>query len=70
MTIGAFGGSASAVSGSEVQEEKGVVYLTFDDGPHPLFTPLILELLERHGARAGTIEAIIAAYERTRELGA
>ena len=25
--------------------------------------------MERHGARAGTIEAIIAAYERTRELG-
>ena len=26
--------------------------LTFDDGPHPEFTPKILEALERHGVRA------------------
>lgn len=28
------------------------VALTFDDGPDPLTTPALLELLERHGARA------------------
>jgi peptidoglycan-N-acetylglucosamine deacetylase len=30
----------------------GVVYLTFDDGPHPVWTPRVLELLARHRARA------------------
>jgi peptidoglycan/xylan/chitin deacetylase (PgdA/CDA1 family) len=28
------------------------MYLTFDDGPHPLFTPIVLRLLAEHGARA------------------
>jgi peptidoglycan/xylan/chitin deacetylase (PgdA/CDA1 family) len=28
------------------------VYLTFDDGPHPEVTPRVLDILERHGARA------------------
>ena len=28
------------------------VYLTFDDGPHSLYTPQVLELLEQYGARA------------------
>lgn len=28
-----------------------VVYLTFDDGPHPVNTPRILEVLAKHGAR-------------------
>ena len=27
------------------------IYLTFDDGPHPVHTTALLELLERHGAR-------------------
>jgi peptidoglycan-N-acetylglucosamine deacetylase len=30
----------------------GVVYLTFDDGPTPAWTPRVLELLARHRARA------------------
>ena len=30
----------------------GVVYLTFDDGPHPTYTPQVLDVLARHGARA------------------
>lgn len=30
----------------------GVVHLTFDDGPDQLFTPILLDLLDRHGARA------------------
>ncbi|MYC84491.1 MAG: polysaccharide deacetylase family protein [Acidimicrobiia bacterium] len=29
-----------------------VVYLTFDDGPHPVHTVEVLDLLRRHGARA------------------
>ena len=30
----------------------GVVHLTFDDGPDQLFTPVLLDLLDRHGIRA------------------
>ena len=30
----------------------GVVYLTFDDGPNPVWTPRVLELLARHRAQA------------------
>lgn len=29
-----------------------VLYLTFDDGPDPEHTPAVLDLLQRHGARA------------------
>ena len=28
------------------------IYLTFDDGPHPLITPKILEILKRYDAKA------------------
>lgn len=28
------------------------LYLTFDDGPHPLITPLVLEILKRYNAKA------------------
>ena len=30
----------------------GVVYLTFDDGPHTTYTPQVLDVLARHAARA------------------
>ncbi len=36
---------------SEYSGEK-VVALTFDDGPFPMYTPLILEILKRHGIKA------------------
>lgn len=29
-----------------------VAALTFDDGPHPVYTPRLLDVLDRHGARA------------------
>jgi len=35
-----------------VSTSHPVVALTFDDGPHPDFTPKILEILKRHQARA------------------
>jgi peptidoglycan/xylan/chitin deacetylase (PgdA/CDA1 family) len=35
-----------------VATTEPVAALTFDDGPHPVFTPQVLELLARHGARA------------------
>ncbi|MCQ3812122.1 MAG: polysaccharide deacetylase family protein [Acidimicrobiia bacterium] len=28
------------------------MYLTFDDGPHPVYTPQVLDVLARYGARA------------------
>jgi peptidoglycan-N-acetylglucosamine deacetylase len=35
-----------------VRTQERVVALTFDDGPHPCFTPLLLDLLASHGAKA------------------
>ncbi|MGH7824063.1 MAG: polysaccharide deacetylase family protein [Candidatus Binatia bacterium] len=35
-----------------VQTSRAVAALTFDDGPHPEFTPALLEILRRHGAKA------------------
>lgn len=40
-----------------------VVYLTYDDGPHPTFTPALLDLLAAYGARA-TFFALGAEVER------
>lgn len=42
--------SAGAVVG--VHTERKAVALTFDDGPNPTVTPTLLDLFERHGARA------------------
>ena len=33
-------------------DDGDVVYLTFDDGPNPVYTPQVLDVLARHGARA------------------
>jgi peptidoglycan-N-acetylglucosamine deacetylase len=35
-----------------VETDEPVVALSFDDGPHPVHTPQVLDILERHGARA------------------
>lgn len=35
-----------------VATNEPLVALTFDDGPHPEFTPKLLDILERHHARA------------------
>ncbi|MFZ7104191.1 MAG: polysaccharide deacetylase family protein [Peptococcaceae bacterium] len=35
----------------EVQTEKKVVALTFDDGPSPTFTPQVLEILKKYDAK-------------------
>lgn len=40
-------------AGSPSRSSSGkVVYLTFDDGPNPRYTPQVLALLKRHKARA------------------
>ncbi|HHP7239606.1 polysaccharide deacetylase family protein [Longibacter sp.] len=36
----------------DVPEGDRVAYLTFDDGPHPKITGRLLDVLEKHGARA------------------
>ena len=33
-------------------DEGAVVYLTFDDGPHPVYTPQVLDVLAHYSARA------------------
>ncbi len=37
---------------THVSTQDSVAALTFDDGPHPEFTPRLLDVLERHQARA------------------
>jgi len=32
--------------------DEKTLYLTFDDGPHPQITPLVLEILKRYNAKA------------------
>src|SRR5690606_13521993 len=49
------GGPVLRFDGSDVASRSmpaGTVALTFDDGPDPVFTPQILDVLARHGARA------------------
>ena len=35
----------------EIQTQEKVVALTFDDGPHPIYTEQVLNLLEQYGAK-------------------
>jgi peptidoglycan/xylan/chitin deacetylase (PgdA/CDA1 family) len=37
---------------TNIETRHLVTSLTFDDGPHPEFTPHILDILEKHGAKA------------------
>lgn len=37
---------------TRVRARDKTLYLTFDDGPHPEFTPPVLDLLKAHGATA------------------
>ncbi len=37
---------------TNVDTHDSVAALTFDDGPHPLYTPRVLSILEKHGASA------------------
>ncbi len=36
----------------DVQDSTDSIYLTFDDGPHPLITPFVLQQLEAYNAKA------------------
>src|SRR3954468_7630773 len=35
-----------------IKTDEKVLYLTFDDGPHPEATPFVLEELQKHNAKA------------------
>ncbi len=35
-----------------VRTDLPLVALSFDDGPHPVFTPVVLDILQRHDAKA------------------
>ena len=36
----------------EVDTKEKIIYLTFDDGPHPVVTPFVLDLLKQYNAKA------------------
>jgi peptidoglycan/xylan/chitin deacetylase (PgdA/CDA1 family) len=37
---------------THVSTDKAVVAVTFDDGPHPVYTPKVLDVLNKHNAKA------------------
>jgi len=37
---------------TNVETDNAISALTFDDGPHPAYTPQVLRILEKHGAKA------------------
>ena len=52
---------------TSVSTSNPVAALTFDDGPDPVFTPRLLEVLEKHGAKA-TFFMVGKAAERHPDL--
>ncbi len=54
----------------EVATKENVLYLTFDDGPHPVATPFVLDQLARYNAKATffcigkNVDAYPAIYTR------
>jgi peptidoglycan-N-acetylglucosamine deacetylase len=37
---------------TNVETQEAAAALTFDDGPHPVYTPRVLDVLTKHGAKA------------------
>lgn len=52
QTLSQHFGSSKGTSLFHGDPSKPLAALTFDDSPHPLFTPLLLDLLKRAGVRA------------------
>lgn len=36
----------------QISNSEKAIYLTFDDGPHPVITPFVLDELDKYGAKA------------------
>ena len=36
----------------DINTKKKIIYLTFDDGPHPIATPFVLDILKKYNAKA------------------
>lgn len=36
----------------DIKTKEKIIYLTFDDGPHPIATPFVLDELKKHDAKA------------------
>lgn len=59
----------------EMDTGRKIIYLTFDDGPHPVATPFVLEQLKNHQAKATffcigkNVEAYPDIYQRILEEG-
>ncbi len=55
--------TGAAPSNSEVvwnvETDQKLIALTFDDGPNPVYTPQILDLLNQYGAK-GTFFSLLA----------
>lgn len=45
-------GLLRTVAGPHVRDGRGVISLTFDDGPSPTLTPMVLDILARYDVRA------------------
>lgn len=63
LASGPAGGSAVDLADDQ---RPGVIHLTFDDGPHWMFTPMLLGILDGYGARASffpTVESIVSRWD-------
>jgi peptidoglycan/xylan/chitin deacetylase (PgdA/CDA1 family) len=55
----------------QIPTKEKVLYLSFDDGPHPVATPFVLDMLKKYDARATffcigkNVEAYPQLYRRT-----
>ncbi len=58
---------SEAVQSPPIDGNEGVIYLSFDDGPHPVYTPQILEVLEGFNAHA-TFFVVGSQVEKYPEL--
>ena len=59
----------------DIKTDEKVLYLTFDDGPHPIATPFVLDTLNQYNAKATffclgkNVEANDAIYKRIIQEG-
>ncbi len=58
-----------------INTNEKIIYLTFDDGPHPTITPFVLKTLKKYNAKASffcigkNVEAYLDVYKRIIDEG-